>query len=128
MRSLSPTVYGRAFIEALDGKPAGALGPALERFIARIRKNGDWPRRHQILVATEAAWRTKHGKPLLVIESARPITKAQRERIKEETGPLAHDIEERIDPGLVAGVRLILGDRELDGSLTHLLNKLFAKT
>ena len=138
MKTTPVSAYARAFLKAADGKPAHETGPAIRRFIELIRKRGDWPRRAQIVAAVEVAWRAEHHRPLLVVESARPLAPAHRTTIKrhafadrsgdvKHAEPYAKDVEERVNPELVAGVRLTVGDRELDGSLAHLLHKLFAE-
>jgi len=136
MRTIPVSAYAHAFIKAVADAPTHETAPAIRRFIELIRKRGDWPRREQIMKACETTWRAEHHRPLLTIESARPLTAEHRAALTrhafadrsgdvKHTEPYAKDIEERVNTELVAGVRLTLGDRELDGSLAHLLHRLF---
>ena len=125
MKSISPQTYARAFVEALDHSPAHHT-QIIKNFIEEVRRNGHWPRRHQIAAECERAWRQRHNQPLLVVESARALNAAQKAHLEKSLGK-KHDIEERVRPELIAGVRLTLDDEmQLDHSLAHLLNEVFA--
>lgn len=68
----------------------------------------------------------KQGKgDVVVIESARPLSNADRTKFTKQFSKAGH-VEERIVPSLVAGVRITVNDeRELDASLVARLRTLF---
>jgi len=132
MKKIPAQAYAQAFLE--ESERAGHnTAKLLQRFTALIRKNGDWSRSPQILKAVETAWRRKHKRPLVVVESARPLSHKQLEEIKKglhDSGRMsAFDIEEKLRPELVAGVRITIDEeRQLDASLQQLMKEVFAHT
>ena len=101
---------------------------AIENFIGLVRKNGDWGAIHKILAVTEKVVREKTGARKFVFETARPLGKLLDRLRKELTKP-SDVIEEKINPEMVAGVKITVNDeREFDGSLKQKLDRLFKVT
>lgn len=117
--------YARAFLEILDQDPKCGE-KALQGLLRLIRKSGDWPRRHKIVEACEQAWRMKNDRPLVVIESARPLGEAGLAHLKKNF-PGSYDFKEVIRPELIAGARVSINKEiEIDGSLSRVLKQIFA--
>ena len=122
----SAHIYAEALAEAI-GEEKGA-DTLVKNFLALVQKNGDAGQLRKIV--EEAAQRVRHaeGKRKVAIESARKLTPAQRKSVEQflKSGDI---IEERIDPDLVAGLRIIINDEmQFDGSLRKKLNTLFKDT
>lgn len=119
----------RTYAKALAAVAAGPLSAEKERTIignfARIvtERVGrtQWPK---FIAAAEKALREKEGLRKVTIESARPLAHLESEfkhLIKK-----SDIVEEKVDPELVAGVKVTIDDSlQYDGSLRAKLNKLF---
>lgn len=67
------------------------------------------------------------GEYTAVVETARPLTTDQKERLAQVLanafGGVVH-VHQRIEPGLLAGARIKVGDRTFDGSVLGKLERL----
>ncbi len=118
--------YAKAFAEAVSVKKGNELETAIERFLALIRKHGDWTRKDDILAACEAELRAREGKEFLLVESARELEKNQKEMIEQSFSAQRYDIVYRIERSLGAGIRLTKnGSEQMDVSLNKILATIF---
>lgn len=123
MKKIPAQNYADALIATLEDQRI-EKDRAIANFVAAIRRHNDWSRRSQILEAFERAWLRKHGKSLVSIESARPLTNEQKEWF--ERAWKGAEIRYAENPALVGGVRIVLdGERQFDGSLARKLRTLF---
>lgn len=120
----------RAYAKALAAVASGPLEPAKEKEIVRnfVRivtervGRAEWPK---FLAAAEKAVREKTGVRKVSIASARPIKNAP-DKFAKILRP-SDVIEEKVDAGLVAGVKITIDDsRQFDGSLRRKLDVLFS--
>lgn len=121
-----PHIYARALVEVLsmpDGPGKKSDDEIAKNFLVLVRKNGDEGHLKKILEEASRFARGKSGVRKVVLESARPLQSSQRTA-------LAHFVKagdvvvERVDPELVAGIRIILNDEvQFDGSLKHKLDR-----
>ena len=126
MRHISPSLYAKSFVEAAEGKRGGELEAAVERFLAIVHRNGDGKKLKNIFEECEKAARQRQGRSLLTIEAARKLPEHSLASLKKTFATAKTDVEESVNPELVAGVRLTMdGERQLDGSLLHVLNEIF---
>lgn len=126
MKTISPDVYAEAFVKTLAGRHVSET--VIERFIASIRKHNDWARRNNIIRACEKKMRQRDGKELITIESARELSLAQREKLSLAWKGKNQDIEYRINPSLIAGVKIVIDEeKQFDGSLRRKLDKMFSE-
>lgn len=118
----SVNTYARALVAAIDeGKANDA---AIEKnFLEVVRQNGDEAQLRKILDEASRLARGTSSIRHVLIESARPLTARQRSEVKRFMK--AHDeIDERIDPDLIAGVKITINDeQQFDGSLKKKLNR-----
>ena len=92
-----------------------------QRFLKLLEKNGDIKYYRLILAAAEKRLLEKTGNKKIVLEIARPSQK------KVKVGKKGDVIEERINPGLIAGIKIIVnGEKQLDFSLKNKLDKIFS--
>ncbi len=125
MRKTSPDAYAEAFLAVAEN--AGDKSAIIKRFVGAIQRRNDWSWRGHILEACEKKWRRAHGKSLVTIESARELLPAQRTRLTSQWKNKTHDVEFKINPSLIAGVRILINDeRQFDGSLKRKLAELFS--
>jgi len=117
-------IYAKALAEAITAPGAGGDVIA-KNFQALLLRNGDEAHARKIVEEAARFVRGKHGIRKVTIESARELGAAQRKIVAALTKP-GDVIESRIDPELVAGIRLIVNDElQFDGSLKGKLDKIF---
>lgn len=119
-------LYAEALAEVIGKEPAEKSVRA--NLLALLRKNGDMGQLPRILTETERLLMRRSGRRRVTIETARPPTPASRTAIKKLLRP-DDLVEERIAPGLVAGVRMTVDDElQWDGSLARKIRTIFAQT
>ena len=119
----------RAYARALAEAAAGTLSPAEEKkiisnFLGLVRRNGDTHGLPQMLSAAGKLLREKDGRRKVVIESARPFAglSARFRGLLRKTD----EVEERLEPALIAGVRITVDDEmRFDGGLRRKIDLLF---
>jgi F0F1-type ATP synthase delta subunit len=122
-----PHVYAKALVEILS-VPKGSAGKKTDdeiakNFLALVRRNGDESHLRRILEEASRFARGKSGMRKVTLESARPLRPPQRAALAGFVKP-GDVVEERIDPELVAGIKIIVNDEmQFDGSLRNKLNK-----
>lgn len=121
-------IYAKALAEAIvgakgrNGKEQDAI---ILRFIALVRKNGDEAHLRKLVEEAARFVRGKSGVRKVTMETARSLGASQKKALAGfvKTGDI---LEEKIDPELVAGVKIIVNDElQFDGSLKGKLDKLF---
>jgi F0F1-type ATP synthase delta subunit len=125
----APHIYAKALVEVLsDAKHQGEKnGAALAKnFLALVRKNGDEGYLRKILEEASRFARGKSGTRKVMIESARALGSAQK-KAAEHFIKAGDVVEERIEPDLIAGIRITVNDEmQFDGSLKNKLNKMLS--
>lgn len=120
----SPALYARAFAEVLSAKKTTDEA-IVKNFAASVLRRGDEAHWDKIIREVERLVRKIHGARLVVIESARPLSKTQQKSIREAFSS-SDVVEERISPDLIAGVKITVdGIRQFDGSLAEKVHKMF---
>lgn len=117
-----PEEYAKAFADAIEGAAAGMEDRMIGRFIALIRKNGDWRFKEKILNTTENELRSRLGGRNIIAEFARDINlPGFLKNIKDPDR-----LQTRINPDLIAGIRVSVdGKREIDFSFKKKMQKMF---
>jgi F0F1-type ATP synthase delta subunit len=119
-------IYAKALVEVLgDATGARAKDDAkiAENFMALVKKNGDEGHLKKILEEASRFARGKSGVRKITVESARVLASTQKATLQQFVKP-GDVVEERIDPELIAGIRITLNDEmQFDGSLKNKLNK-----
>ncbi len=124
----APHIYAKALVEVLDDTskhdtPRVKDDVIAKNFLALVKENGDESHLKKILEEASRFARGKSGVRKVTIESARELQPSQKKMMKDFLKP-GDVVEERIDPELIAGVRIILNDEvQFDGSLKNKLNK-----
>lgn len=119
-------IYAKALAEAIVATKGKAAEDAVVRnFIALVRRNGDEGHIRKLVEEAARMVRGKSGVRKVTIETARPSSEAQKKALRQfiKGGDI---VEERIDPSLVAGVKIILDDElQFDGSLKGKMDTIF---
>ena len=117
-------LYAKALAEAIAAPGVDAAAIA-KNFMVLVVKNGDGRYARKILEEAARFARGKEGLRKVGVESARPLTAAQRREIGAFMQP-GDVMEEEIVPDLIAGVRVFVDDEKLfDGSLKGKLDEIF---
>jgi len=118
--------YAQALAEVIrDPKAKAHEAEIVKNFLALLHKNGDESHARKIVEEAARLARRYGGGRKVTVESARRLTPAQKKLVH---GFLKKDdtVEERIDPDLIAGIRIILNDEmQFDGSLRGKVDKIF---
>lgn len=124
MKTLSPTIYARAFRKALKEK--NAAPEDLIRNLSAI-VNEQCTLRKSIQIVRRVSEEIVHhaGGKWVVIEIARDVGDSMQKKIKKAFRDVDF-IEQCMRPDLVSGVRIVVdGEKEFDGSLKRKLDTLF---
>lgn len=120
-------IYAKALVAVLSAPAAAGHGARRDQeiadnFLALVRKNGDEGHLRKILEEASRFARGKSGARKVTIASARMLQPSQRKALAHFIKP-GDVVEERIDPALVAGIKIILNDElQFDGSLKNKLD------
>jgi F0F1-type ATP synthase delta subunit len=123
----APHVYAKALVEVLS-VPKGSGNKLTDaeiakNFLALVQRNGDESHLKKILEEASRFARGKSGVRKVTIESARALVPSQKKMVERFVKP-GDVVEERIDPELIAGIKIILNDEmQFDGSLKNKLNR-----
>lgn len=97
----------------------------IANFINLLKKNNDLYLAPKILEYAEKFFLQEEGKNKVIIETARP----QQDliiKIKNIFNPSSNVLEEKINPKLIAGVKILINkEQKLDFSLKRKIDKLF---
>jgi F-type H+-transporting ATPase subunit delta len=133
-------VFGSSAAKRLEeavGKAAARAGtgpdPALEKaawFIALLVRKNLFHHIDAIIAGIEKELRRQRGIVPVVLESAQPVDGGLEEKlagaVKRRTGAKEVRIEKRLNPGLIGGFRLYIGDEVIDASVRLQLQKMAA--
>jgi F0F1-type ATP synthase delta subunit len=117
--------YAKALAQAIITSKAKDQDAIAKHFLAVVRKHGDEASLRKILDEAGRIVRSAEDIRKVTITSARPLDPAQEKMVKEILKK--DDVAERkIDPELIAGIRIVLNDEmQFDGSLKGKLDNVF---
>lgn len=122
----SPKIYARALVDViLRTQEEHKKNELAGKFLEMLKKRGDLKQLKKIIFESERLLQKKTGLRKIIIEFARPLRTSKMDFLGHivKKGDM---IEERINPELVAGIKIILnGDMQFDGSLKRKLDLLF---
>ena len=115
-------IYAKALVEVLGDPKIKDDASIAKNFLDLMERNGDAGHLRKILEEASRFARGKSGVRKITIESARALSPRQKDAMKHfmKAGDM---VEERIDPELIAGIKIVLNDElQFDGSLKNKLN------
>jgi ATP synthase F1 delta subunit len=99
---------------------------ALHSLLLLVRK-----RRESLLSAIVAHYlaleRAARGAETLTLTSARPLSQTEREALVQKLEKIyakRFEVTERVDPSLIGGLRLVMGDKRIDATISGRLDTL----
>ena len=122
----APNIYAQALVRVIKETPKSKHEEVVKNFCDVVRKHGDLGHADKIIEAIAQLETHEKGGKVVNVEFAREMPAAAIKKVIKEFK--AHDlVSVKITPALVAGVRITVdGEKEMDGSLQHKLNKLFS--
>ncbi len=121
----SPRQYAAALLASLKGKTETEQNRLLKSFLVLVRQRGDSRRLGAIVREVEKQSLKEHGWKKVLLESPDPITSQMKKEMGEVLGK---NIlwQEKINPDLVAGIRILINDEILvDASAKTQLRRIF---
>ena len=118
----SSHIYAKALVEVLEDRHVNA-DIATRNFLGIVRRNGDEAHLGKILEESARLARGKRGIRKVTLASARELTVKQEAEMAHflKAGDV---VERRIEPELIAGVKIIVDDElQFDGSLKKKLDR-----
>jgi F-type H+-transporting ATPase subunit delta len=113
--------------EVLDELLNRRIKPAARRLVALLAERGRLDLLPEIALEYDELLKRHRGIVTAIVTSAVPLTadesRALEERLRAMTGATV-ELEPRIDPGLIGGLTVRIGDRLLDGSVRGRLERL----
>lgn len=124
----SPVVKADKKTRVLDKVFAGRIGELTNRFIGILVRKGREAMLPQVAVAFNELYKTNQGIVTAEVTSAVPLDDAARKRV-QELATAKHpgksiQLLEKVDPSLIGGVTIRIGDEQYDGSVSRRLNDL----
>jgi F0F1-type ATP synthase delta subunit len=116
-------IYSKSLVGALTGKKEKEQEKVLSNFVSLVKKNRDESKLKKILEDAHSLYLKKIGKDKIVFEFAR--SKENYLKILKSVAKEGDVVEERINPELIAGVKIIInGEKQFDYSLARKLKNI----
>ncbi len=116
--------YAAALVNVLEKAPWRVRAQRLRNFKKLLKKRGDLKLVSKILQEFSKLWKERKGTVAYVI-SAKPLRPHARESLKRALVKKGFLYEEKIDPSLIGGVQILLGQEYfIDNSIKAKLRKL----
>ena len=121
----SPRQYAAALLALLKGRPEAVEQRLQRQFLVLVGQKGDSRRLGLILKEVEKQDLREQGLKKVLVETPDPITPQIKKGIREVLGKDIL-IQEKINPELIAGIKILINDEILvDASAKTQLRKLF---
>jgi len=118
----SPKQYARALYESLKGAKEGETDLLFRNFYSILLRNNDLKLISKIIEKIEEIDKEKRGVVEVKIASTKKLEQETIEKLRKLIKNA--EIEEEIDPSLIGGLKIQIGDLLIDGSIKAKLNKL----
>ncbi|HRN36257.1 MAG TPA: ATP synthase F1 subunit delta, partial [Flavobacteriales bacterium] len=127
----SPVIKADLKLKALGRLFGGQIGHITERFIAILVRKGREPMLEEIALAFQEVYRAANGILMAEVRSATPLSneaRAQVQQLVEKRHPgKVITLREELDPALIGGAVIRVGDEQIDASVLRRLNDLRRK-
>lgn len=123
MAKIKSKIYAQALADLMIEKKIEDA-KIVEKFLKLLEKNGDFKKAKGIIALSEEIFAKKTGRRKIVVETARKMTPKQRELVHS----VAHQgdiVSEKTNKDLVAGIKIIIDDKQLDLSMQNKLRNIF---
>jgi F-type H+-transporting ATPase subunit delta len=122
-----PAVTPEGKCRALDEILAGETHPVTRHFLLMLVEQGVLPRLHDIAEAFFEAAAQGRKAVSGTIASAQPLSPERIDILEQETGRILGknvSLRPQVDPGIIGGLRVQIGDLVLDGTVNRQLEQL----
>lgn len=128
---VSPKQYARTLIEVTEKtKDHDSVNQSIERFVALVKNNKDQKKMGRIVEEFEKIIKENSGELLVEIESSKELSDEAIANIKNAISKKENVSDEKIkvilkkNPSLIGGIRIKIGNEEIDGSIKSKLARL----
>ena len=114
-------------IRILERRVGGRASPEFLNFLKVVARHGRLDVLRAIHRRTRALHESKLGRVRVLVTTATPLAGDQAARIAESLRPMLKGepvLEERVDPGVIGGIVVRVGDTVYDGSIANQLENL----
>lgn len=112
----------RAYVDLTDGKSEKDVEKIAMEFVHFLASRHELALWRAVTQSIDRVWRERYGAATITVTSAHPILEKSLAALKKAaSGATIHEI---VDPELIAGAKLRIDDRIIDGSAAGMLAKL----
>lgn len=126
-----PQIAGTEKRKLLSSVFEGQVSGTMLGFLQLMAEKNHFSEVPAVFGEYEAYWYEKHNIGIAHVTSAMELTDAQKQKIHQRLQATTsyHTVEERyaVDPSLIGGIVVRIGDRVADGSIKHRLERLTAE-
>ncbi len=119
--------YANSLLSALEGKSDKVQGETLQRFLGILARNGDAPKRNQIMAELKRAHLKKNKIHEVEVQMAANSPATLKKDLESALGKniLFKDI---LNPNILGGIKILIDDETLiDASVRTQLDRMFAR-
>jgi F-type H+-transporting ATPase subunit delta len=123
----SPRVQYERKVQMLDRALAGKMNPLLLNFLKVVARRGRFNCIRAIVVAAREEYRRLRNRIEVLVRSAEPLDSATQAMVAQRLQATLHkdvDLKISVEPGIVAGLIIRVGDTVYDGSVSNRLARL----
>lgn len=119
----TPKQYAKALYESLKEAKEDEVDLVFKNFYSILLRNNDLKLINKIIEKIEEIDKEKRGVVEVEVTGAKEIDKDLVSKLRNLIGKKA-EIQEKVDPGLIGGLKIQINDLLIDGSIKAKLNKL----
>lgn len=125
---IHPQIAKTEKLELLSSVFEGRVSGTMLGFLQLLTEKNHFSEVSAVFEEYEACWHKKHNIGIAHVTSAMELTDAQKqkihERLQKTTSYASVEEQYAVDPSLIGGIIVRIGDRVADGSIKHKLERL----
>lgn len=120
---IKPKIYAQALADLMQEKKIEDA-KIVEKFLKLLEKNGDFKKAKEIVEIAETIFAKRTGRRKIVVQTARKMDAKQKDLVHSiaQQGDI---ISEKTNKELIAGIKIIIEDSQLDYSIQNKLQNIF---
>lgn len=119
---VSAKQLAQAYVDLTDGKSEKDVEKVAMEFVHFLAARHELQKWRAIVQSIEGVWRERYGAATITVSSAHAMPEKALAALKKAASGAT--IHEQIDPELIAGAKIRIDDRIIDGSTAGMLTKL----